>query len=587
MSTAIQLIPYSADIIGCGAGASGDANALGGIVKMATEKVQIESNASRLIQIPTTKVLPEVQPIVPIGELVNFLVKSNADGVGQLYINGLLIPAKLPQNLEAGDRVLAKVVESSQNQLVLKLVESSKTPASLKNGDGVSGKLETVEERIANLLKEYIQDKDGGPNLTPPKALGLPIILQNTKMTEVTQKNPASPQLVGGQYGGQPGTPSAELVKPLLTELVNKSEAVITASNKTLISGTQKEVSGQTKEVAAKGDGLNLGPLQNFLNPLNAEENLAHGDGAYSQLLESTTGALTQNLREAAKAVRGAIPEAPYSRQEKFLSFLLTELRNVLDNWRTNPNMDQLRSQLDPLLRAIADETKTLVKQNTDKGKDDAASLRHIMDGLKQLQDNPSGATDKLEQLLNQLSTLAPNVKPELQQLDPGTQQELKQVAAQLDQLAATQEKLNKLNPLMHALGEPALILLPFVLQGLLTHSEVSVESRWGKGNKKEGNGKRGGSKKAPYQRVQVTVPLPSIGEVDVDIAHREQEIMVRFTVENPKVGAFLIEQLEELANTLKGLNFSQTELITHVGVRSHHLPLWTLSLGATRSIVA
>ena len=92
---------------------------------------------------------------------------------------------------------------------------------------------------------------------------------------------------------------------------------------------------------------------------------------------------------------------------------------------------------------------------------------------------------------------------------------ELQNLANRFDQIAQTQETMTQLNPLMQTLGEPALVLFPFLFQGLVSHSEISIEPRGGKDQvdpDQENEEQEGGDGAEPYQRIQVSVPAAEHG---------------------------------------------------------------------------
>ncbi len=165
--------------------------------------------------------------------------------------------------------------------------------------------------------------------------------------------------------------------------------------------------------------------------------------------------------------------------------------------------------------------------------------------------------------------------------------------------MAGNQEMLNQLNPLMQALGEPALILFPSLFQGLLAHSELLVQPR--DGGQQRNRGKKKGSKDGSdadsdsddgpdtsgYQRVQMCVPLPTLGLVGVDVAHRESEILVRLTVPDEDVARFLLDQLEYLATVLKDIGFEKAELVANVGLPKEDSPAWCSELHSGTQFVA
>ncbi len=499
---------------------------------MVTQTVAPDPSAVRLIQIPGSEVLPQIQPTIAIGELLRFVVRDNQNGQGQLYLRGTLIPATLPPGAEVGDKILAKVTESTTNQLVLRIVDTEKSQltagAQKADAPGLGGADIAARKIVASLLQEFLRSPDAA-----------------------------------GFAGPEPLPLAPETLAALVKDATNAAPR------------------GEARDAAAKIE------LLTQMLPKSAE--LLDARTTEAKLSATVDGTLATALRDAAKALRSVAPETPRGTSERFLAALSTELSGLLassadDNFAA-------KSHLDAIVAAVTDELVSTNRKLSTKDREDRSVLKSALVDLSRAQEQSEGLSQHLEAALRRVQSAAPQRLDRALPLDGKASEELKMLASKLDQMAATQERLNKLNPLMQALGEPAMILFPFLAQGLLKHSEVIVEPRKGKrrGEDEEGEGgqKRGGEEAAPFQRIQVSVPLPSIGIVDVDVAHRESEILVRFSVEDPEVGAFLQEQLEHLATILRERNFKRAELVAHVGPRNREQPAWTISLGSANQVVA
>lgn len=481
-----------------------------------------EVQPQRTIRIPGTEVIPRIQPAISVGEVLRMVVRSNKEGNGQLYFRGLLIPATLPETLAPGDKIFAKVTEAD-NQLVLKLLQTQKGEAA----------------------------EEGTPARTPGAGIQNPI----AKELEMLVKGSSLPLIKGA--------------KPLPVPL---------AANPNLPAPTGKGDEQLPATTGKQGDVL-LKAFEQLTKSLGAEV-IADPKLAQSQLMEAATGKVSGSLRETAERIRTLLGE-PGSSTARLLSELRGELSQLIES--SADDNHQSAKQLETLIRSLSDEMKSGKKT----GSKERELLKVTLDELKSAKDHPEKGTGQLEPALRRLHDAFG--APVRSQLDPQTQSELQQIASRLEQMASSQESLNQLNPVMQALGEPALILFPFLAHGLLSHSEVSIESRL------DGDARGGGRQdrdedEAPdttaYQRVQVSVPLPELGTVDVDIAHRKDEILVRFSVSDPEISAFLLEQLEHLGTTLRSLNFKKTELMTHVGRRTDSSVAW-LEASTSTTIIA
>jgi len=466
----------------------------------------------RVIQIPATEVLPQAQPVIAVGEVLKMMVRSNVDGQGQLYFRGVLLAATLPETLAAGDKIFAKVTEAG-TQLVLKLLETQR-PGTSGTASGGGG----TQNPISGQLQQFIKESST-PSLRFATALPYPDFsaselhsLSGEKISEAATTNPQ--------------------LKPVLEVLAELADA------------------------------------------LESNETLADPRTSQSTLLDAAGGKIAPALKQAAASLKQLLADSAPPDTRRFLSALKEELSDLLE--RSVKDNDTSRRQIDVLINSLTEEIK-VSKQAPEK---ERQILKDTLRDLQTARESPEQTLSKLETSLTRLKDAALSTSSKPVNLDPKTKAELHQIAARLEQMASAQDNLAQLNPVMHALGEPALILFPFLAQGLLSHSQISIDSGL---DRKGSGGGRGrdydegeyDGDSSPYQRIQVSVPLPSMGPVHVDIAHRKDEILVRFSVSDPEAASFLTEKLEHLGTTLRNLNFARTELMTHVGEVENSSPLW------------
>lgn len=130
-----------------------------------------------------------------------------------------------------------------------------------------------------------------------------------------------------------------------------------------------------------------------------------------------------------------------------------------------------------------------------------------------------------------------------------------------LDSMLSAQETLQRLTPVMQALGEPALLLFPCIVQGFLTHAEI----RFSRPPAGEGDVRKEastpGANRDQFERINLVLPLPTIGEISVDIAHRKGEILMNLGFESSVVGEFVREQLPLLGRALQRRGFQKIDI--------------------------
>ncbi len=143
--------------------------------------------------------------------------------------------------------------------------------------------------------------------------------------------------------------------------------------------------------------------------------------------------------------------------------------------------------------------------------------------------------------------------------LDKTLSANILQLTDRLEHLASTQEFLDKLNPIMKELGEPAQLLFPYLFQGLLSQSQLTLDTPR-KINDYERK-KQGNSSRKSSNHIHLTVPLPTLGAVEIDITHSEKQIFVRLTTDEPGQAKFITSNLSELEQNLTKQGFKETHL--------------------------
>jgi len=383
----------------------------------------------------------------------------------------------------------------------------------------------------------------------------------------------------------------------LLLRILEKQSAGLNPGGRTeqVVNNIAKQLAASSRELFFPRE-VSLAPqqaLEGFVQQrlaatlkLPESTTLASPQEAFKQLVNLTSGELTKAFREAAAMVRqSVIPEAIDS-NNRFLLTLRKELVNLLEG--TVKDNKASAGSLGHLINVLARETgeEQLFQE---LGKKDSFMTREVLRDLRRAVANQQDLKPLLKSLVSKLDQELPTALAARTPLDAQRALQLNTLAEQFDKIATTQETLNKLNPMMQAMGEPALLLFPFLFQGLLQHSEITITPKPPKKfeNEQETGGGEKRGEQAPYQRIQVTVPLPHMGLVGVDIAHRSEEILVRLTVPDQAMAGYFIEQMENLITTLRTLGFKRADLVANVGKPDGLSQDWTIGLQTSRELTA
>ena len=165
-----------------------------------------------------------------------------------------------------------------------------------------------------------------------------------------------------------------------------------------------------------------------------------------------------------------------------------------------------------------------------------------------------------------------------------------------LGNLIRGQEFINQLNPVMQAAGEPAFMLFPHLVQGMLSKLEMSFfpagipnsensskrsESRAEKNKESESTDhdanaedKRDG-KREPFRRISFNVTLPGAGAVQVDFAHSLNELLLNITVEDQGFAELIQDNFFELEKALVVMGYSKCQLSATKGIVQSVRPEW------------
>ena len=139
--------------------------------------------------------------------------------------------------------------------------------------------------------------------------------------------------------------------------------------------------------------------------------------------------------------------------------------------------------------------------------------------------------------------------------------QQFQQLITQVDKMIAADSMATGLNSVLQSLGEPALVLFPFLLQGFLAQANIWIDndaSKHGSGNAKDASGKS-----LPFQKIRTAVSLPNLGLIDVNIAYRDKEMMLHLTSEDAEVSEFLESQTPMLTSILEAGGYENIQIRT------------------------
>ena len=497
----------------------------------------------------------QMMPIMQVGDIVPLVVRQNyGNGQGLINVQGQVIHAALPNNLKVGDKLYAQLTDT-QDKVTLKILEGYKPPgatALLSSGQNTDSST-AILLGIVQQLEEAVTES------------GIMGIQVSTALTAKTE------------------------LPPELQTLIN--------SNK------------------------NLALLFSAIQSMEA---LFNPENAHSQLQAAASGSLAKGLYQASSSLKELLEQLSVNNTKSFLNSMNSSLSAMIKDLAAGNSiseslhsvLEELQSRIkDPLISA--DENRLLsqyykelyqLRNKQELGLSVLPNLQSSISNTQQtLTKELSERNSRMQRNSALLGTEWSNVSneqiarnnlsntTEINQLDPKLILHLRDVVTKLDQMAATAETLNRLNPIMQAIGEPALVLFPFLFEGFISQGEVALNTppkpaKYERQKDEEAandSENKSSGKKSQFQHFHVNVPLPNLGLIDVAIAQSPEHIMVKFTTERADVKEFISQRLQDLQEILNAQGFQITELSTQIGKPKSPTPDWCITLRGGNSFIA
>lgn len=156
-----------------------------------------------------------------------------------------------------------------------------------------------------------------------------------------------------------------------------------------------------------------------------------------------------------------------------------------------------------------------------------------------------------------------------------------------LESMLRSNEILSQMNPLLQAAGEPAMLLFPTLIQGMLSGLELSLYPPGNYLNPDDHSDKSTRKEAKSYQRLQLNFTLPSLGAVAADVKYGHEEIYLNIAVNAEKFKKFLEKRKDLLMKALQKRGFTTTQInISHENPQGLQ-PHWITQTPGSDSIIA
>ena len=524
-------------------------------------------NSVRIDPTEADPITPGMQAVLTPGNVLNVQVREH-QGERGLFVQGKFLPAALPAGVATGDKLTVQVV-SNRDAVVLKILNLPTSPRAQSSRLLVDLLGELMPPRDVEVLRSL----RGQPALIP-LAIDLPELLQY-------QGRAAAGGKLRGEIAAalkevltrQPVITAEDLADPARTAEVLQRGTRAEAALRSVKAGVE-ENARLLREVADDPAQVNRAPavlrfvtaLRDQLTAILRAETPLDFERAGTDPA-GVEGSVQLYLAAGHYAVMSGRPEA------------LEQISRQIARATARDNPLVLLMQALGTFQFPEEESTSRLQQSF------AEEVRELAGELHQLRNRRGGdgeIRETVKRHLERLTRLITEEKPAVREAELTAQSA--HLLKHLETAAAGQEILSHLGPVLHALNEPALFMLPALLPGLLAHLELRAEPRRVTPEGEDAPGQ--GSPEQGFEQVQVALTLPGLGPVRVAVAHRPDEVLVGFTFASEEVAAHVRRALPKLEERLRGEGGRRLTVSVGVGQPAPVAPAWYQQVTA-RGVVA
>lgn len=497
-----------------------------------------------------------IQEIAP-GSLLQVTVRRSAHGDSGVFINGEFVQAAIPEDLHDGEKVLVRAVPTD-GALVLRVTD----PTRLKGDNLISQSFEQILRSLLpdlqfsnlknsvlpaepfpeELFKLLFAQKQSGetPAVSPRVAAILEKFLQGN--LALNEEALSSPTELADKLQHMSNQSPLDLIQHLRADIEKLSDATPPPALVRLLKAVESHLRSLLKGESALD--FETGSTDEKILSQQLKIYLLASQTA----VESGNSAAIQSLTRGMESVR---------RLENPLAQILKVLKNIDEPAEQHTEATQ---QLREALKSTAGELDR---------------LRAGKAGDKEIREAIPRILTKLTEALERNNLHARDAQPV---------EKLQKMLQNLEGVAQAQQALRQINPVMQAMGEPIFLIFPALMQGLLSSAQVTVRERRAIDEESEEGQRKGAGD--PFTRVAVSLNLPSIGAVEIDLAHRKSEVLLALTTSSEEATKCILETMPKLERAFRALGYDKPKMSAVTGDPKPAVPQWYIEL-SRRSFVA
>ena len=511
--------------------------------------ISIPQSLLKSIEQPGSGVLPSPVLQLKPGQLIDVQIRQNPQS-GQLgiYFNNLFLPALIPSDVKIGDLLTLKVQDNTHGLLLRIVDQSTVVSETLKAiGEKANGSIITLESFLRSIIDAPALKELQLGTLPIQERFALAFISNPDDLSNSTKK---LLDLMHSLISKDLALSSATLDKPdeiakLLWKFQNGEILESFQAIKLSLQADRQNEPSKPQFLVALDQFLNS--LINSKEPLDFEQTKSN-----SKILEQTISLYLTKSHSSNEQLSARGLENFNSHQAKLelsgnpLLFLLAQLR-----WA---DMD-------------------LQSSNNPQDKKGLEIIRNLLTELNALRESKLPWGEVKESLKRYKSLLGESFN--LDQLRSNKDFDLNSnmsALKALDSLFNSQEVISQLTPLLQSLNEPIPHFIPIILSGVLSKWQMYFHKPEIEENSDKQ--KQGGAGKG-MQRIKLSLNLPNIGKVEVDLAHSKKELMLQLVFQDKSIAEYITSMKQDLEARFNELGFNQTVISAQHGEPGNATPQW------------
>lgn len=142
---------------------------------------------------------------------------------------------------------------------------------------------------------------------------------------------------------------------------------------------------------------------------------------------------------------------------------------------------------------------------------------------------------------------------------------------------AATEAQpiLEQYSRVFEAIHQPSYTVSALTIGGHVVPLQVAVTHEQPTHDPVDEEGGGSAPRARGYRRVRMSLTFPTLGPLGIDVAYRDVEVLLKFTVQNRDIAQFLEGELPKLAGELEEAGFSAVTWFTEKGAVAEVVPGW------------